>query len=145
MKVNAINILNHVFTAKRVSHNENRQNNICMPQTSYDCFQKNNIYNAITFTGVDGRGKVKQRGMMFHISNLPATRSYCGQFLDPETDKFIDFLEKSRQTHWIMNPLFALGEDLRPYNASGRFSKNIYLVNLNELTKDKYGNILKPS
>ena len=73
MKVNAINILNHVFTAKRVSHNENRQNNICMPQTSYDCFQKNNIYNAITFTGVDGRGKVKQRGMMFHISNLPAT------------------------------------------------------------------------
>ncbi|MBO8431234.1 4-alpha-glucanotransferase [Spirochaetes bacterium] len=145
MKVNAINILNHVFTAKRVSHNENRQNNICMPQTSYDCFQKNNIYNAITFTGVDGRGKVKQRGMMFHISNLPATRSYCGQFLDPETDKFIDFLEKSRQTHWIMNPLFALGEDLCPYNASGRFSKNIYLVNLNELTKDKYGNILKPS
>ena len=82
---------------------------------------------------------------MFHISSLPATRSYCGQFLDPETDEFIDFLAKSKQTHWIMNPLFALGDDLCPYNSSGRFSKNKYLVNLNLLTKPEYGNLLKES
>ena len=110
-----------------------------------DSFERNNVYNAIPFTGVDGKGKVKQRGLMFHITSLPATRSYCGQFLDPETDKFIDFLAKSKQTHWIMNPLFAPGPDLCPYNSSGRFSKNKYIVNLNELTKEKYGNLLKPS
>ena len=145
MQVNSINIFNAISAVKNVNAPKNGQHNTNIPKLSFDSFQKNNIYNAISFTGVDGKGKVKQRGMMFHISNLPATRSYCGQFLDPETDKFIDFLQKSRQTHWIMNPLFALGDDLCPYNASGRFSKNIYLVNLNELTKNKYGNLLKPS
>lgn len=110
-----------------------------------DVFEKNNQYNVISFTGVDGKGKVKQRGMLFHISSLPAERSYCGQFLDPQTTKFMDFLQKSKQTHWIMNPLFALGDDLCPYNAFGRFSKNKYLVNLNEFTKNEYGKLLKPS
>lgn len=81
--------------------------------------------------------------MLFHITSLPATRSCCGQFLDPQTDDFVNFLVKSKQTHWIMNPLFALGNDLCPYNASGRFSKNKYLVNLNQLTTEKYGKLLK--
>lgn len=113
-----------------------------------DSFEKNTQkpkYNVISFHGVDGKGKVKQRGLMFHITSLPATRSYCGQFLDPETDEFIEFLKKSKQTHWIMNPLFSLGDDLCPYNAAGRFSKNKYIVNLNELTKPEYGKLLKES
>ncbi len=83
--------------------------------------------------------------MFCHITALPGTRSYCGQFIDPETDKFIDFLSKSKQTHWIMNPLSAVGPDLSPYNASGRFSRNKYLVNLGECTKEEYGKILKPN
>ncbi|MBS5802688.1 MAG: 4-alpha-glucanotransferase [Brachyspira sp.] len=124
----------------------NPQYNIYNQTQEYDRFEgRKNFYNTISFTGVDGKGKVKQRGMMFHITSLPATRSYCGQFLDPETDKFINFLAEAKQTHWIMNPLFALGNDLCPYNASGRFSKNKYLVNLNELTRAKYGNLLKES
>lgn len=118
---------------------------VLLENSKSDIFEKKNKYNAISFTGVDGKGTVKQRGMLFHISSLPATRSYCGQFLDPQTDKFIEFLKESKQTHWIFNPLFALGDDLCPYNSSGRFSKNKYLVNLNELVKPEYGSILKPS
>lgn len=144
MKVSAISFLNFVSPVKSVNNNNVYSNRIKLEEKQ-DTFEKSNIYNAISFTGVNGKGQVKQRGMLFHISSLPATRSYCGQFLDPETDKFIDFLQRSHQTHWIMNPLFAIGEDLCPYNASGRFSKNIYLVNLNELTKNEYGKLLKPS
>lgn len=140
MRIHAINGLNYVLPADNRKKTTIIQNN-CLN----DSFQKQNIYNAISFTGVDGKGRVKQRGMLFHISSLPATRSYCGQFLDKQTDEFIEFLQKSHQTHWIMNPLFALGNDLCPYNASGRFSKNKYLINLNELTKSKYGNLLKES
>ena len=113
---------------------------------AHDTFEKTSkTYNAVSFSGITGRGEVKQRGMMFHISSLPAERSCCGQFLDPETDDFIDFLVKSKQTHWIMNPLNQLGEDLCPYNANGRFSRNKYLVNLNVLTSEKYGNLLEES
>ena len=137
MKVSAISFLNFVSPVKSVNNNNVYSNRIKLEEKQ-DTFEKSNIYNAISFTGVNGKGQVKQRGMLFHISSLPATRSYCGQFLDPETDKFIDFLQRSHQTHWIMNPLFAIGEDLCPYNASGRFSKNIHLVNLNELTKNEY-------
>lgn len=140
MKISPVNALNYISAIKNIKTSETYTH-----QNINDRFEKQNIYNAISFTGVDGKGKVKQRGMLFHISSLPATRSYCGQFLDPQTNQFIDFLEKSHQTHWIMNPLFALGNDLCPYNASGRFSKNKYLVNLNELTKNRYGNLLKES
>ena len=135
------------FTTNRVNRSKsNPQTSITIQPISYDSFEvPKNRYNTVSFTGVDGKGKVKQRGMMFHITSLPATRSYCGQFLDPETDKFINFLSEAKQTHWIMNPLFALENDLCPYNASGRFSKNKYLVNLNELTKEKYGKLLKTS
>lgn len=140
MRIHAINGLNYILAADNRKKTTIIQNN-CLN----DSFQKQNIYNAISFTGVDGKGRVKHRGMLFHISSLPATRSYCGQFLDKQTDEFIEFLQKSHQTHWIMNPLFALGNDLCPYNASGRFSKNKYLINLNELTKSKYGNLLKES
>ncbi len=140
MRIHAINGLNYILPADNRKKTTIIQNNYLN-----DSFQKQNIYNAVSFTGVDGKGRVKQRGMLFHISSLPATRSYCGQFLDKQTDEFIEFLQKSHQTHWIMNPLFALGNDLCPYNASGRFSKNKYLINLNELTKSKYGNLLKES
>ena len=135
-----------IFAAVNTNSIKETQNkNKYLTFNSLDSFEKQNTYNAVSFMGVDGKGKVKQRGMLFHITSLPATRSYCGQFLDPETDKFIDFLQKSKQTHWILNPLFALHSDLCPYNASGRFSKNIYIINLNELTKEKYRKLLKLS
>ncbi len=97
----------------------------------------------VSFTGRSG--KAKNRGLMMHISHLPATRSAIGQFLDPETTDFINFLKEAKQTHWIINPLTPIGDDLSPYNASSRFDRNKYMVNLNVLTSNEYGNILKES
>lgn len=101
-------------------------------------------YNAVHFTGINGKGIVKQRGLLMHITSLPAHRSYCGQFGDPQTEQFIDWMCKSKQTHWIMNPLNALEDNLCPYSSSGRFSRNKFIVNLNKLTGKEYGRILKP-
>ena len=91
------------------------------------------------------RGLAKNRGMMFHIAHLPATGSAIGQLTDPETFRFIDFLKESRQTHWIINPLTPIGEDLSPYNSSSRFDRNKYLINLNDLATDEYHFLLKES
>ena len=111
----------------------------------YDTFEQSKPkYNAVHFTGINGKGIVKQRGLLMHITSLPAHRSYCGQFGDPQTEKFIDWMSKSKQTHWIMNPLNALEDNLCPYSATGRFSRNKFIVNLNKLTGKEYGRILKP-
>ena len=104
---------------------------------------KNNYPQAIAFEGVSTNGIVRQRGLYHHISALPAKGSFCGQFLDAETNKFIKFLAKAKQTHWIVNPLNELTEDMCPYNPLGRFGKNKYLVNMNILTDARYGKLLK--
>ena len=117
-------------------------------QVCSDCFSSgmNNLYDkAIAFQGVTAKGLVKQRGMLMHITSLPGTRSFCGQFGDIQTTKFINWLSASKQTHWIMNPLNALEEHLCPYSGDGRFSRNKFIVNLNKLTEKEYGEILKES
>jgi hypothetical protein len=88
-------------------------------------------------------GQAKNRGMIFHLAHLPAKGSACGQLNDPETDDFIDFLAKSKQTHWIINPLTPIGDDLSPYNTSSRFDRNKYFINLNQLTSKQYGKLLE--
>ena len=105
-----------------------------------DCFQSN-----ITFNGITAKGVVSQRGLFMHITSLPASRSFCGQFGDLQTTKFINWLKKAKQTHWIMNPLNALEDNLCPYSSTGRFSRNKFIVNLNKLTGKEYGRILKRS
>ncbi len=114
--------------------------------TPIDTFEKeeNEYKNAVSFQGLNARGIVKQRGLLFHITSLPAHRSYCGQFGDPQTTKFINWLKDAKQTHWIMNPLNALDNSLCPYGSRGRFSRNKFIVNLNKLTGKEYGKILKP-
>jgi hypothetical protein len=88
-------------------------------------------------------GQAKNRGMIFHLAHLPAKGSACGQLNDPETDDFIEFLHRSKQTHWIINPLTPIGDDLSPYNTSSRFDRNKYLINLNQLATKEYGKLLK--
>jgi hypothetical protein len=99
--------------------------------------------NIISFGSRECKGKAQNRGLMMHISHLPAERSCIGQFLDPETNRFIKMLHDARQTHWIINPLTPLGKDLSPYNSSSRYDRNKYFVNLNMLTKPEYGCLLK--
>ena len=114
--------------------------------SSVDTFEKeeNEYKNAISFQGLNAHGLVKQRGLLLHITSLPAHRSYCGQFGDMQTKKFIKWLSDAKQTHWIMNPLNALEDNLCPYGSVGRFSRNKFIVNLNKLTGKEYGRILKP-
>lgn len=95
------------------------------------------------FMGITASGVAKQRGLLMHITSLPAHRSFCGQFCDPQTTKFINWLHSARQTHWILNPLNALNETLCPYGSLGRFSRNKFIVNLNQLTLPAYGKLLK--
>ena len=110
-----------------------------------DVFEKKNVYdNAVSFQGLNAKGVVRQRGLLFHITSLPAHRSYCGQFGDEQTTKFIKWLNDAKQTHWIMSPLNALEDNLCPYSSVGRFSRNKFIVNLNKLTGKEYGKILKP-
>lgn len=112
-----------------------------------DSFERTttNYANAIPFEGINAAGIVKQRGLLMHITSLPAHRSFCGQFGDPQTEKFINWMAEAKQTHWIMNPLNALEDHLCPYTPDGRFSRNKFIVNLNKLVGDDYGNLLKES
>lgn len=98
-----------------------------------------------SFKGLNLPGLAKQRGMLMHITSLPAHRSFCGQFGDEQTTKFIKWMKRAKQTHWIMNPLNALDETLCPYSSDGRFSRNKFIVNLNKLTGKEYGKLLKRS
>ncbi len=139
MQVRSVSTFNNVYYNKQYKSNPYVNNNIGQDIWVRQCPK----YNAISFEGVDGKGKVKQRGLLMHITSLPAHNSYCGQFLDPQTEQFIDWMCDSKQTHWIMNPLNALEDNLCPYSASGRFSRNKFIVNLNKLTEKEYGKILK--
>ena len=139
MKILPVQAFNKV---NQVNHNPKFNNIVSF---NNDTFEKNNnLYSAaIPFCGITGKGIVKQRGLLFHITSLPAERSFCGQFLDEQTNKFIKWMADSKQTHWIMNPLNALGLDLCPYSSLGRFSRNKFIVNLNKLTGKEYGKLLK--
>lgn len=127
--------------------NTNFYTNSTKPLTSRQLFktpEENNDILDLSFQGLNTPGIVKQRGLLMHITSLPAHRSFCGQFGDVQTSKFIQWLKKAKQTHWIMNPLNALDFTLCPYQADGRFSRNKFIVNLNKLTGKEYGKILKP-
>lgn len=139
MKIQSIE--NSFFATKTQKSNIPKQIKPENFQNSTSC--QNYFSNLISFQGINAKGIVQQRGMLMHITSLPAHRSFCGQFGDIQTTKFINWLKSAKQTHWIMNPLNALTDDLCPYNASGRFSRNKFIVNLNKLTGKEYGEILK--
>lgn len=132
------------YSLMNTNFNNNRPINTVFAQKNNDTFITGET-STLNFKGLSGAGTVKERGMLMHITSLPAHRSYCGQFLDEQTSKFIKWLKASRQTHWIMNPLNALEDNLCPYSSSGRFSRNKFIVNLNKLTGKEYGKILKNS
>ena len=144
MRISAISNNLGIFSVNAVkSNNLNLQKTTPLKNDSFERTTDNNYAQAIRFEGVNAAGIVKQRGLLMHITSLPAHRSFCGQFGDPQTDKFINWMAESKQTHWIMNPLNALEDHLCPYSPDGRFSRNKFIVNLNKLVGDDYGNLLK--
>ena len=142
MNIQSINQISKNFSLQKVSSSNRLISKDLEIKTeeNTDVFQSN-----IAFEGITSKGVVTQRGLLMHITSLPAYRSFCGQFGDLQTTKFINWLKQAKQTHWIMNPLNALEDNLCPYSSSGRFSRNKFIVNLNKLTTKEYGNILKPS
>ena len=147
MKVQPIST-KRFFSCEKLGQNKINSIKISNDTSSEDIFvssekEVNQYRNAIPFLGVSAKGVVKQRGLLMHITSLPAHRSFCGQFGDIQTSKFIQWLKKAKQTHWIMNPLNALEDNLCPYSSVGRFSRNKFIVNLNKLTSKDYGEILK--
>ena len=150
MKVSAINfyqVLNHKYLKKEIKNNDISSKKInSLDKNHYNTASPFIQYsNATSFKGITAKGLVKQRGIFTHITSLPGTRSFCGQFGDIQTTKFINWLAAAKQTHWIMNPLNALEDNLCPYSSAGRFSRNKFIVNLNKLTGEEYGDILKES
>lgn len=145
MKISAISGFVGVNKLYASSNNTNTTYNV--PLMKNDSFEKttSNYGQALHFEGVNTLGLVKQRGILMHITSLPAHRSFCGQFGDPQTDKFINWMADAKQTHWIMNPLNALEDNLCPYSPDGRFSRNKFIVNLNKLVDENYGKLLKES
>ena len=112
------------------SEDNNTQNEESLNSTYYHPLKIFSHYSqALPFKGITAKGLVKQRGMFMHITSLPGTRSFCGQFGDIQTTKFINWLAAAKQTHWIMNPLNALEDNLCPYSSAGRFSRNKFIVN----------------
>ncbi len=144
MRISAINGLIQVNNTSQINLNKT-QNTAPMKNDSFERTTTKNYAQAIPFEGVNAKGIVKQRGLLLHITSLPAHRSFCGQFGDPQTEKFINWMADSKQTHWIMNPLNALEDHLCPYSPDGRFSRNKFIVNLNKLIGDEYGKLLKES
>jgi 4-alpha-glucanotransferase len=143
MHVEPITLSNVKLNSYKLVANRNQTHNV---QDKLDSFElRGQHYDTIPFTGINAKGIVKQRGILMHITSLPAHRSYCGQFGDPQTEQFIKWMIASKQTHWIMNPLNALEDNLCPYSSVGRFSRNKFIVNLNHLTEQRYGKILKPT
>ncbi|MCM1010578.1 MAG: 4-alpha-glucanotransferase [Fusobacterium sp.] len=138
MKISAIS---NTFTINRIN-NVKHEKTAPLKNDSFERTQVN-YAQAIPFEGVNAKGIVKQRGIFMHITSLPAHRSFCGQFGDPQTDKFINWMADAKQTHWIMNPLNALEDHLCPYSPDGRFSRNKFIVNLNKLVGEDYGKLLK--
>ena len=146
MRISAISNNFGIFSVNAIKNNNlNLQKTAPLKNDSFERTTDNNYAQAIRFEGVNAAGIVKQRGLLMHITSLPAHRSFCGQFGDPQTDKFINWMAESKQTHWIMNPLNALEDHLCPYSPDGRFSRNKFIVNLNKLVGDDYGNLLKES
>lgn len=146
MRISAISNNFGIFSVNAIKNNNlNLQKTAPLKNDSFERTTDNNYAQAIRFEGVNAAGIVKQRGLLMHITSLPAHRSFCGQFGDPQTDKFINWMAEAKQTHWIMNPLNALEDHLCPYSPDGRFSRNKFIVNLNKLVGDDYGNLLKES
>lgn len=135
MKIQSINSV-----YKNLCVNEPKEGQYALQIQKPDTFERE---SSISFNGISAKGIVKQRGLLFHITSLPAYRSFCGQFGDVQTTKFINRMKAAKQTHWIMNPLNALEDNLCPYSSSGRFSRNKFIVNLNKLTGKEYGQFIK--
>jgi len=76
----------------------------------------------------------RKSGILLHITSLPGDEG-TGT-LGKHAYRFLDFLEKSKQTLWQILPLGQVGYGDSPYQCYSAFAGNIQLIDLELLIKD---------
>ena len=108
-------------------------------------YSKGKHVSLVSFSGKSEKTE-QGKGVFIHMANLPpsSSNSPIGELVGKQTDEYIDFLVKSKQNLWAINPLTPFGKDLCPYNASSRFERSPYYIN-QERFFDKDYQLLKES
>ena len=75
-------------------------------------------------------------GILLHPTSLPST--YGIGDLGAEAYKFVDFLERAKQTYWQVLPLGPTGYGDSPYQCFSAFSGNTNLISPELLVKDEF-------
>ena len=78
---------------------------------------------------------MRKTGILLHISSLPSP--YGIGTYGKEAYRFVDFLEKSDQSYWQLLPLGPTSYGDSPYQTFSAFANNPYLIDLEELVKEK--------
>jgi 4-alpha-glucanotransferase len=76
----------------------------------------------------------RKSGILLHITSLPGDEG-TGT-LGKNAYRFVDFLERSKQTLWQILPLGQVGYGDSPYQCYSAFAGNIQLIDLELLTQD---------
>nr|WP_068268560.1 4-alpha-glucanotransferase [Caviibacter abscessus] len=76
---------------------------------------------------------MRKAGILLHPTSLPG--KYRVGTLGKECKKFIDFLEKSKQSLWQVFPLGPTGYGDSPYQCFSAFAGNPYLIDLENLVE----------
>ena len=75
-------------------------------------------------------------GILMHISSLPGEYG-IGDF-GKNAYKFVDFLNRSKQSYWQILPLSITTFGDSPYQSVSAFAGNPYFIDLDEFLKDEY-------
>lgn len=77
---------------------------------------------------------MRKSGILMHISSLPS--DYGIGTMGKEAYKFVDFLEKSKQSYWQILPLCPTSYGDSPYQSFSTHAGNPYFIDLDLLCKD---------
>ena len=77
---------------------------------------------------------MRSAGILMHVSSLPS--NYGIGTLGEAAYRFIDFLERGRQTYWQILPLGPTGFGDSPYQSTSTFAGNPYFIDLERLQAD---------
>ncbi len=80
----------------------------------------------------------KNSGVLLHITSLPGN-DLIGT-LGGNCFEFVDFLERSGQTIWQINPLGPTGYGDSPYQSFSAFAGNIWIIDMEEFVELGYLN-----
>lgn len=98
-----------------------------------DVVKNETLENLLKHLDIEGEEKMRKAGILLHPTSLPG--KYRIGTLGKECKKFIDFLEKSKQSLWQVFPLGPTGYGDSPYQCFSAFAGNPYLIDLENLVE----------